>query len=126
MRYYYYYLYFRIYKFISKLGKLELFYMTSYNVSLLEMYLLMSITLFLIDSGLLPKEVITPLLFVFFTIMWFYNNYIFLHKKKYEEILKMFENETKRQKRISFFIVLGIYLFTTFLFISGLIISSQK
>lgn len=95
--------------------------MTSYNVTLMEMYFIGSLYALLFKLKLLPVIPLTPLLLIV-SFFWFFNNYVFLRKEKYKEIIKMFENETKKQKSISSAIVLGIFIFNTLLFFFALFI----
>ena len=117
----YYYLYYRIYKFIKKLGNYDIFFMTSYNVTLFESYFFMSIYVLLYKLNIVKKVEFIPIL-IAISIFLALNYFIFVYKKRYEQIIKMFQNETKRQKRISSAVVLGIFILNTFLFIYGIII----
>ena len=113
---YYYYLYYRIYKFLTRIGKFETHYVAQHNVSIMEMFFIMSSYIILEKQNIVPKIGLIPLLIVIVMFMVF-NHFAFMYKKRYLGIIKMFENETKRQKRISSIIVMFIFVFNLVFFI---------
>lgn len=119
---YYYYLYYRVYKALSKIGKFQLPIITKHNISLMEMYFIYGIILIVYEVFKLPKLIIYITgIFIFLVVI--FNDIVFLRKDKYKQILLMFENETKQQKRISSIIVISIYILTFILFSCSLIIT---
>ena len=113
---YYYYLYYRIYKFLTRIGKFELYHTTNHNINGLEMFFSMSVYILLRKYEIIPKLNVIILL-IYVSLIMILNYFIFLYKKKYVDIIKMFENETKRQKQISSAIVLLIFFLNLFFFI---------
>jgi len=94
---------------------------TSYNITLMEMYFMMSIISFLKKLNIIERYPLYEGIAIFIALFIF-NDIVFLRKKKYLKIIKMFQNETKKEKVISSAIVISIFIFNTFLFIYGIII----
>lgn len=66
-----------------------------------------------------PKYYFIPILI--FSILFYY---IFIHKKKYKEIIQEFENENQKQKTISTILTIIYFIFSfLFFFVVGYIIS---
>lgn len=107
---YYYYLFFRIYKFIKKLGNYDIYFSTCLNISTFESFLFMSIYFTALKNHFPPEMSMIIVISVGIFIL-LVNIFIFLYKKRYLKIIKMFENETKRQKQISSAIVMLIFIF---------------
>jgi len=97
---------------------------TSYNITLMEMYFMMSLTFVLLKLKIIEEYPLIPGIIII-TILFIFNDIIFLRKKKYLKIIKMFQNETKKENIISSAIVISIFIFNTFLFIYGIIIMKK-
>lgn len=92
---------------------------TSYNITLMQMYFMASIYLILSNNNIIRTDLLYEGI-VIILILFIFNDIVFLRKKKYLEIIKMFENETKKEKLISSAIVIGMFIFNALLFVYSL------
>jgi hypothetical protein len=116
---FYYYIYYRVYKIISQLGHYRIYLWTSYNVTLMEIYLLIGIYMNLVnynrDWQISKFFGVTIGLSIFIL-----NELIFLRKKRYLRILEMFKNESKTSRILGSILMLSIFLITNILFFIGI------
>ena len=102
----YYYLYYKIYKFTSKLGKWEVAESAAYGMTTL--IVINFITLFskYIDKGYIA-------LIGFAISIYSINHFLFPYKKKYLKIIEKHQSESKLQSKIGGAIVI-LYVIATF------------
>ncbi len=101
----YYYLFYKIHKFTSKLGKYDVAFSSITGLSGLQLFNI--ITIILSIPPLEKVFIVHYKLYIFFiTLLFFIINYfLFVYKDKYLDIEKKYKNESKRQKSIGDFIV---------------------
>ena len=113
---YYYYLYYRIYKLMDRIGNVNTHFSACLNLSTFGLFLFMSV--FILAFGkTFPKE-LGFIIFIAATILiMLINIFIIFYKKRYLKIVEMFKNETKRQKNISTAAALFLFVFNLVFFI---------
>ncbi len=101
----YYYLFYKIHKFTSNLGKYDVAFSSITGLSGLQMFNIITIIL---SMPSLEKVFIAHYkLYILFITLFFFiiNYYLFVYKDKYLEINKKFEKESKQRKIIGDFVV---------------------
>ena len=114
---FYYYLFYKIYRFTQKLGRDDVAFSATVGLTFL-----LGLNLIVISFKLFPATVKSlneyqykiPLLIVSGAIL-IINYFLFVFKKRYEDIEKQFINESKRKKRIGNFIVIAYVIISLLL-----------
>ena len=85
---------------------------------------MMSLIFILLKMKVIKEYPLIPGIIII-TTLFIINDIVFLKKKKYLKIIKMFQNETKKEKLISSAILISIFIFNTFLFVYGILIMEK-
>ncbi len=116
---YYYYLYYRIYKLLSKIRSSTPHFSACLNISAFVFFLTLSLYLiFFLKSFSNVHSLI--IIFSINIVTLLINLFIFFYKKRNLKIVEMFKNETETQKSISTIIVYLIFISNLVLFIYAL------
>jgi uncharacterized membrane protein YidH (DUF202 family) len=113
----YYYLFYKIYRFTQKLGNYDVAFSAVFGLSFLLglNFLVIFIKLFPATLENLNEYQYKIPLLIFFAAILISNYFLFVFKKRYEDIEKQFINESKRKKRIGNFIVVAYVIISLLL-----------
>ncbi len=114
---FYYYLFYKIYRFTQKLGNYDVAFSAALGLTLLlELnFIVIFFKLFpVILENINEYQYKIPLL-IFFGAILITNYFLFVFKRRYENIEKEFINESKRKKRIGNFIIMAYVIISLLL-----------
>lgn len=110
----YYYLYFRLYKFARRIGTVDATWTSMLVISVLLFLNIATVSLLLFGRKVF---FVNPKISggIIMVVIGFVNYLIFIRNDKCNKIIKQFENESHKQKRLSIILSLIYIFFTVFL-----------